>query len=166
MIEDMECIFCKQPTKGTNKYCSTKCIKRASYLRKHPNTKSSLNHNPDFWKTETGIGYKWEKYIADLIGATHLEFNKDGADLDWKGKLVDVKSSHRYSRKHKRGKPVKKQFGNWVFNRNKSKPINWFFCVCLTNNEVERVYQIPPEAFANSGISIGKVSKFDIYRII
>lgn len=142
-------------------YCSTKCIKRASYLRRNPNVKS-IFRDKSFWNTETGIGFKWERYIAKLIGANHIKFNKLGVDLEKDGLLIDVKASNLYKRKRKNGKVVNSdQSGVWVFNRNKEKKVDFFFCVCLINNKVNKILKIPSNKFSTSGITIGIDSKYD-----
>lgn len=147
------------------KYCSKKCIKRASYYRKNPMKRSYLR-NDEFWKTETGIGFRWEKWIADKIGAKHVEFNIGGCDLEMDGQLIDVKACNLWRRKHKRGVPVKsEQSGVWVFNRNKQKKCDWFYCVCLDGGSVVKVYKIPSDIFSKSGITIGNKSKYDEYLV-
>jgi hypothetical protein len=162
----MKCLLCnKRIPKNRWKYCSDKCNKRSYYLRQNPNCKSSFNKNPEFWKTETGIGFKWERWGSKLIGAKHLEFGK-GADLDWNGKQVDVKSSNLYKRKFRRGEPVKsEQKGYWVFNRNKKKPIDYFLCICLLNNKPFKVLLIPDNKFPASGLVIGWKSQYDIFKL-
>lgn len=162
----MKCILCGEPTKKTNRYCSTRCIKRAHYLRKYPDCKSHINNNPEFWETETGIGFKWEKFIAKKLGATHLEFNKGGADLQLGDELIDVKASQPYHRKHKRGKKITGETANlWIFNRNKIKPVDWFVCVCLSGKSVVKILKIPSRAFTRTGISVGVNSKYNKYII-
>ena len=70
------CLFCDK-LHNRKKYCSVVCIKRAYYLRTNPNTKSYFANNPDFWKTETGVGLKWERYAAKFLKAKHLLFNNN-----------------------------------------------------------------------------------------
>ena len=152
-------------TRIAAKYCSVKCIKRASYIKKNPDTKI-MGISKDFWKTETGIGYKWEKYIAKRIGATHMEFNRAGCDLEKDGELIDVKACNLWRRQYKRGVPVKKeQTGVWVFNRNKMKPCDTFYCVCLDNNKLVKVLKIPACEFGTRGITMGEKSKYNEYVI-
>ena len=166
----MKCLFCNKliPKKRLykqTKYCSVKCNKRAWYIRHNPNTKSYFANNPDFWKTETGIGFKWEIYASKKLGAKHLKFGR-GADLDWNGKLIDVKASNLYKRKFKRSKPVKsEQKGYWIFNRNKIKPIDYFFCICLLKNKPYKIYLIPANKFPKVGLVLGHKSKYDKYTI-
>ena len=160
----MKCLLCnKLISKNRKVYCSTKCIKRAWYIRNiSKETKSYFLKNPAFWKTATGVGFKWEKWAARLLKAKHLEFNSNGADLNWNGKMVDVKCSNLYKRKFKRGKPVKsEQHGVWVFNKNKEKPTDYFFCICLVNNKPYKILLIPHSEFPKSGIVIGKESRYD-----
>ena len=160
----MNCLFCNELIAiNRKKYCSIKCIKRAWYLRSHPNTKSYFSNNPDFWKTETGRGFKWEKWVAKKLGAKHLEFNSRGADLDWDGKLVDVKSKEFGFRRFKRGKMVENNTAGWTFNRGKKKKIDFFFCICLKKNKPIKILLIPDDKFPNSGICVGVKSKYDIY---
>lgn len=158
-----KCLFCNEET-NRPKYCSTICMKRAWYLRKNPN--SYFSGNPNFWKTETGIGFKWEIAGAKLLGAKHLIFNKMGADLDWNGKMVDVKSCHLNKRKNKRGNPVKsEQMGCWTFNRGKNKQIDFFLCYCLVGEKAIKILLIPDEEFGESAIMVGHQSKFDKFTI-
>jgi hypothetical protein len=162
----MKCLFCNKcipliRLKKWTKYCSEKCNKRSWYLKHNPKSKSYLNNNPEFWKTETGKGFYWEKWSAKLLGAKHLEFNKNCADLNWNGKLVDVKSSNIYLRKFAHGRPVgKKRNGLWVFHRNNNKPMDFFFCICLNKDKIVKKYMIP-NSFFPKAISIGKISKYD-----
>jgi hypothetical protein len=160
-----KCLFCGENTTRP-KFCSPKCIKHAWYCKKHPN--SFYSNSQSFWKSNTGIGFTWEKYIAKKIGARHLEFNHSGADLDWKGKLVDVKASNIYKRSKKGNRIIgsnSKQFGNWVFNRGKDKPIDFFCCVCILGNKPFKILMIPNEEFGQHGCVVGRNSKFDIYKI-
>ena len=161
-----KCLFCKK-TKNPRRlrYCSDICIKRAWYFRKYPNSASFFNESKEFWGTSTGIGFTWEKYVADLLGATHLTFNKNGADLNWNGKLVDVKSCNLYKRKFKRGKKVlSEQSGVWVFNRNKPKKVDFFFCVALKDNVPFKKLLIPFKYFPKKGLVIGFNSKYDKFE--
>ena len=158
-----KCLFCNNIiSQNRRQYCSVICIKRAWYVRNNPNKKSFFIKNSDFWKTETGIGFKWEKYAAKLLGAKHLKFNKTGADLDWDGKLVDVKAANLWKRKMHKRKPVgKKVAGGWVFNRNKIKLVDFFFCIALLNNKPHKIFLIPSKEFNKTGITIGHISKYD-----
>ena len=143
-------------------YCSKNCVKRAWYFKKYPNTKSYFAKNPNFWKTETGKGFRWEKYSAKLLGAKHLKFNRYGADLDWNGKKVDVKSCNLYKRKIERGKLIKgNRLGWWVFNRNKEKDMDFFLCICLEENKPIKILLIPNNDFPKRGAVIGWKSKYD-----
>jgi hypothetical protein len=164
----MKCLFCNKDIpltrrhNGWLKYCSIKCNKNAWYLRKYPTSKSHINNNPLFWETETGKGFYWEKWSAKLLGAKHLEFNNSGADLDWNGKLIDVKSCELYKRKYAHGKLAYERFGYWIFNRNNNKPIDYFLCICLKSNKLVKKYLIPNNLFPKKGMSIGKLSpKYD-----
>jgi len=140
-------------------------LKRGWYLKNNPKAKMYFAKNPEFWKTETGVGLKWEKYAAKLLKAKHLIF-KRGADLIWKEKMVDVKVCNLYRRKLKRGKPVKStQTGVWVFNRNKVKPMDFFLCIALFKNKPEKIFLIPNSEFPQKGMVVGKKSKYDKYLI-
>lgn len=144
-------------------YCSKVCIKRAWYLKRHPNCYYGKD-NKEFWKSATGKGFTWEKYVAKLLGAEHKEFNynTDGADLIWNGKTVDVKSANAYYRKSKRGVPVKgKQTGVWVFHFGAKRP-DYIFFVCLIKDKVFKMYLIPAsEIKATNGCTFGKISVYD-----
>ena len=161
------CLFCNKPTPRP-RYCSTICIKRAWYLRNNPNVKSYFAKNPDFWKTETGIGLKWEKYGAKLLKAKHLLFNNRGSDLDWNGKMVDVKSAKLYKRKLKRGKPYglkHKVLGTWVFHfENKTNP-DFFLCICLIENKPFKILLIPNNNLPRKGITVGWKSYYNKFLI-
>lgn len=164
------CLFCKKDKGNRPMYCSKTCVKKAWYLRNNPHC--FYGDAKDWYKTETGIGFKWEKYIADLIGGEHLIFNlknkeTQSADIKLGDKLIDVKSAHLNKRKNKRGKPVKStQKGFWVFKGGKPKEIDYIFCVCVGDNEeVIKVLKIPYSEYNYSkGITVGWVSnKYDKY---
>ena len=158
------CSRCKKET-DRPMYCSKQCIKQAWYLR-NTKSKSMLKGDKEFWDSETGIGYKWEKWIAEKIGAEHMQFNSSGCDLRLGKTLIDVKACNRWRRKLKRGVPVKtQQNGVWVFNRNKIKPCDWFYCICLVDGKPVKVLKIPAEEFGKSGITIGEKSKYDKYIV-
>jgi len=163
----MKCLFCNQEIPknrlyGNTKYCSVLCNKRAWYVKHNPNSNPHYIKNSDFWKTETGIGFKWEIYASKKLGAKHLKFNGSGGDLDWNGKIVDVKSCCLYKRKRKRNMPVKsEQAGIWTFARGKKKKIDYFFCVCLFHNKVHKTLLIPDKDFQEYGIAVGWKSKYD-----
>lgn len=155
------CLICSAPRGMRKKYCSKKCIKRAWYIRNLPiGKKSSFIDGSGFENTETGIGLKWEKYVANLLKAEHTPFNTLGADLNWNGKLIDVKSCNLWFR------DKSDKSGVWVFNRNKPKPIDFFFCVCLIKNVPVKMLLIPSSIFPKKGIVIGKNSKYDIYKYV
>lgn len=158
-----KCLFCnKTIDPNRKKYCSTQCIKRAWYLKNNPNVRMYRANNPKFWETETGIGLKWEQFAAKLLKAKLLLFNMKGADLDWNGKMVDVKVCNLYKRKFKRGKPVKSnQAGVWVFNRNKEKLVDFFFCIALLKNKPHKLLLIPGDEFPKKGLVIGHKSTYD-----
>ena len=159
----MKCLICKT-NKARKTYCSTLCIKRAWYLRNHKTGNSYFLKSPNFWKTETGIGFYWERYVAKKLKAKHLEFNQ-GPDLDWNGKTIDVKVCNLWQRTFKRGKRVENQSGVWVFNRNKNKPLDYFYCICLTDNLVVKELLIPASEFGNKGITIGHKSGYDKFLV-
>lgn len=130
------------------------------YLKRNPNCYYGKD-NAKFWKSETGVGFYWERYVAKMIGGTHLEFNKNGSDIDWNGKLVDVKTSSLYHRKNKRGKPViGEQKGVWGFKRGKAKS-DFFFFVCLLDGKPFKFYLVPDSYFPKSGTVIGWESAYD-----
>ena len=157
----IKCLLCNKETERP-KYCSKQCVKKSWYLRNNPDVASYAIGNPDFWKTETGIGFKWEKWASKLLGAKHLTFNNSGGDLDWNGKIVDVKSSNIYKRLRKRGKPVvSEQKGVWSFARGKMKKIDYFLCICLIRNKPHKVLLIPGKSFSKTGIVVGWKSKYD-----
>ena len=157
------CLLCGRiKSLKRKKYCSIQCVKRAWYIRNNPNIKGYFVKNPEFWKTETGIGFKWEKWAAKVLGAKHLKFNNRGGDLDWNGKIVDVKSTALTKRKFKRGKPIRKeQKGYWCFNRGEKKKMDFFFCIAILNNKPYKVFLIPDKYFPLAGCSIGWKSKYD-----
>lgn len=167
-----KCLFCNVvfDNKSKNKmYCSIKCTKKMSYHKRH---KNSLHNNPEeFYKSDTGRGYKWEKYVANLLKAQHLEFNgKDEktnrADIKWGEKYIDVKSAVIYKRKNKRGKPVMAENkGCWSFKPSYIKDnIDYIFCVALDKDDkVVKKYLVPSSAYPAGGITVGQTSKYDIY---
>lgn len=161
------CILCSNKIPlNRKKYCSKACIKRAYYLRKKPSTKSSFVKNSGFWKTQTGIGLRWEKYINNIIGGKHLIFNIGGPDIIVDNQRVDVKSASLYKRKNKRGKPVvKEQFGVWRFKRGTNK-VDYFMCVCLIDDKPFKILKIPNTDFPKNGILIGKTSVYDKYTFL
>lgn len=147
------------------KYCSNKCNKTAWSLRHNPKQKCHLVNNPDFWKTETGIGYKWEKYVAKKIGAEHIKFNHCGEDLQLGNLKIDVKACELYKRKFARGKEVNRTCGQWIFNRNNIKPMDYFYCVCLIKGKPVKELYIPADKFGLKGITVCNKSKYDIYKV-
>lgn len=135
------------------RFCSVRCIKRASYARCNPDVKM-LGRNKQFWQTETGIGYKWELYVVKKLNGTHMPFNTNGIDLVADIGTVDVKVCEKYNTQ-------------WVFNRNKKKTnIDWYYCVCLEKGKPVKELLIPSKNFKSCGITVGTVSpKYDQYAI-
>lgn len=142
------------------------------YHKRKPN---SLYNNPKaFYTTATGIGFKWEKYVAKILGGEHLEFNGRSietkrADIVWDNKLIDVKSAHLNKRKNKRGKPVKsEQKGFWAFKPSYIKEnIDYIFCVCLDEKENPiKLLLIPSKEYPKSGLTVGHISKYDKYLFL
>jgi len=142
------------------KYCSVKCNKRASYYKKNPN-KRSYGRSRKFWNTETGKGFKWEQYLAKKIGGTHHEFDSvTGIDVEGNDGNYDVKVCELYNRKSK------KRGAQWVFNRNRKKDIiSYYYCICLKDGEVVKELKIPSADFGNIGITVGKVSRYDVFKV-
>lgn len=134
------------------RYCSNKCIKRASYLRKNPN-KRSFGRSQAFWNTETGIGFRWELYVAKKLGGQHRPFDRSGIDVVAPIGNIDVKVCEKYH-------------SQWVFNKNKPKPaIDWYYCICLEGGRVLKELLIPAGDFKSKGITVGNVSpRYDKYR--
>lgn len=129
-------------------YCSTKCIKRASHLKRNPD-KKCFGRNKTFWETETGIGFKWEKYVADKFNGTHMEFNSHGIDVVTSLGNIDVKVCEKYR-------------NQWVFNRNKKKSnIDFYYCICLDKTKIVKELCIPTDSFKSVGITVGNSSKYD-----
>lgn len=165
-----KCIFCKKDVPiNRKKYCSVTCIKRSYYIRKNPNCKSYLTNNPDFYTTQTGIGFYWEKYVANKTGGTHIPFNKNGVDVVSSLGNLDVKVCELYRRKSKCGKPINinSQYGWWVFNKNKPKiNIDFYYCICLVEGKPIKELCIPTSEFKTGGITVGNKSKYDSYSIL
>lgn len=156
-----KCSLCGEPhsrLKANSKrlpadYCSIKCIKKASYYRRHPNTRS-YGKSRKFWKTETGIGFKWEKYVVNKYNGKHHEFNKSGVDVTTEqfGRL-DVKVCEKYR-------------SQWVFNRNKKKSnIDNYYCICLENGKPIKELLIPTKEFKSIGITVGLTSRYDMFSL-
>jgi len=160
----MKCEFeyCENESRKNLRYCSNRCIKRVWYLKNRGC--AFFTDKEKFATTETGIGFKWEKFGATLLGAKHLPFNNRGLDLDWNGKMIDVKSAKLNFRKNKRGKPVaSEQKGYWAFHSwGKNKP-DFFLCIALVEDKAFRTYLIPASKYPISGVSIGWKSKYDKY---
>lgn len=161
---------CKLCGKETNrpKYCSSKCIKQAWYVRNLGDKKSSLVGNPEFWNTETGIGFKWEKYVADKLNGEHLHFNKDGIDVCVGNTNYDVKVCEAYKRKKHKGKIINTnpKYRWWVFNKNKPKSyINFYYCICLVDGKPVKELKIPINEFKSCGITVGMKSVYDKFIV-
>ena len=136
------------------RYCSKECIKRASYLKKNPTRQSFLRGDKGFWDTQTGIGYKWELYVADKLKGEHLPFDSDGIDVRASIGNLDVKVCERYH-------------SQWVFNKNTPKEhIDFYYCICLEGGKIAKELLIPRESFKGRGITVGKVSAYDQFKIV
>lgn len=178
----MKCIVCFNPIPPKRfdeshpnvRYCSSVCIKRAYYLKKHAGVSILRDRDKIAWlTTETGKGYKWERYVADGLGATLNNTVKDGfgkhADLTWGDKLVEVKSANLYKRTNKRGVEVNKntQTGWWRFDRGSMQNPDYFFCVGLINDIPIKMYLIPDNEFGKRGITLSPVkSKYDKFLYV
>jgi hypothetical protein len=156
-----KCIFCSKQhnrtyynTQKPAKYCSTKCIKRAFYLKSNPNRKSFLRGDAGFWESETGIGFFWEQYVAKKLKGEHMPFNKLGIDVASPIGNIDVKVCNKYH-------------SQWVFNKNNAKPIiDWYYCICLEDGNILKELLIPTNKFIGNGMTVGKVSKkYDRYKV-
>lgn len=170
------CIFCKgsiplSRKRKNVKYCSASCIKKAFYVRNldiRNQTSQYISSSKKQWdETETGKGRKWEEFIAKKFGGVLQPFCHP-FDILQNNQKIDVKSCNLYKRKIRRGKAIKDvdgQTGWWVFNRGKTKPIDFFICVGLEKGVLKKIYKIPNDAFLNGiTISIHK-SKYDKFLI-
>ena len=176
-IDMFRCNFCGKPIPknridkshipGINLfYCSNLCNKRAYYVRNlKSNQVSRFTDKKKWFKTETGKGWLWEKFVARLIGAKHQPFG-NSFDLLYKNNKVDVKTANLYFRKEKNGKPIKNpQIGWWRFDRGTGqKNIDYFFCIGLIKNIPQKMFFIPNKNFGKRGVTISpKASKYDKY---
>ena len=170
------CEFCKKEFTPTihpinhrkSRYCSKMCIKSAWYI-KRTNAKTTIyksHSKDDFMKSTSGKGFFWQEFLAKQLGAKNI--NSCQCDVIYNGLKIDVKSANLYYRKFAKGKKIKKisnQKGWWVFNRNNPKSIDFFFLVCLIDNEPYKFYLIPEKEFPQKGAVIGWKSKYDKFRI-
>lgn len=167
----MLCRFCNNPIPASRfskyltpnhpkypKYCSTKCTKRSSYIRK-TKAKSSYWRNKKSWDaTETGKGYYWEKFVARKLGGEWQGFCAP-YDVSWKGKKVDVKSANIY---------IGPDGNGWfTFHKNQTskKSLDFLLCLGLKDNRLFRAWIIPYDrAIPHFSIGEGKAkSKYDKY---
>lgn len=171
----MKCAFCgkeipkervdrKKKKGGRLKYCSKICNKN-SWRFKNSNVKNSTVRDGAGFGSTTQKGLFWENYIAKKLDGAICVSNErmnQVSDVIWNGMKIDVKSCNLFKRKIHHGKPAKNLFGWWVFNRNSfKKEIDYFACVCVIKNKVEKIYLIPTSEFPKSGITIGQKSKYD-----
>jgi len=135
--------------------------KRDWSRNKYGRTEQSLNNSTTY-----------KGRAAELLALSILNGSKDmnaeimnrSYDIEWNGFKIDVKSCELYKRKKKRGKIVGYSSGWWVFNKNKGYS-DYYFCICLIDNNPVRYYLIPKDDF-NKGITVGQKSeKFDKYLI-
>lgn len=157
----MICLVCRK-TRPSNrpKYCSNKCVKRAWRLKNnigvsffHPNNRAA------WYKTQTGIAYKWELYAEKILGGKWQGFCAP-YDVIWKDKKIDVKVCELYFKK-----PYKS--GQWVFNKHsrgvrRDKKLDYLFCIGLVNGKPKKIWLIPYDS-VKTGITIGQKSKYDRY---
>lgn len=114
-----------------------------------------------FLKSDTYKGFLMEKRALKYFpGGRHMnaEIMNAPYDIEWGGLKIDVKSRELYKRKNKRGKPVKReQKGYWTFSKGKNDS-DYYFCLCLVEHKLIKIYFIPKEHFGN-GICVGMKSK-------
>ncbi len=120
-------------------------------------------------KSETWFARKWEIHIAKVLGAQDM--NKDAMgkpyDLLWKGNRINLKVSHKFRRKTKRGRPVKFCSGWWSF-RSSVGQCDFYLCIGLDDSDdIQKTLLIPACNMPKNGISVGvqKSNKFNKYVI-
>lgn len=134
-----------------NKREKRRLISKMSSWRTHGRSADSV------LDSESYRGRKWEYYaLAVLPGSIDKNADSWGSPYDilWRDKTVDVKSAVLSERKN-----------FWSFSTmNKIKP-DYFFFVCVKNDEPYKVYLIPSDNI-DTGISIGHYSsKYDEFLI-
>jgi hypothetical protein len=152
----MQCVLCKRPRAANRpKYCSSRCVKSAWYLR-NAKPKESVY----FGKPQKGI--LWEEWFIKRYGATRpSEALNTPFDFWWNGERIDLKVCELYHRKTKRGRPVGQTIGWWVFNRN-SRNFDFAICIGLVNGVPVKSFKIPNSEMPASGAVISpRQSKYD-----
>lgn len=139
------------------------------WAKKHKKIVNSFNNgNREEWlKTETGIAWSWENWIAKQFNGKWQGFNKP-FDVEIDNKKIDVKVCELYKRPNKRGKPVKnrkKQTGWWVFNKNSGNIANEMLCIGLVNGVPHSIWSIPKDIFGKSMTISPNSNRFDCYKI-
>lgn len=130
------CEFCSKEIirRGEkSRYCSQKCVKIASFLRKNPNVKSKYKNKEDFYKSDTGKGRYWEEYVAEKLNATLMPFSHPH-DVEYNRITIDVKSATGYVRPSQKG--LSKVY---TFHKSECKPKKVDYLICfafeIINNE-------------------------------
>lgn len=127
------------------------------YRRTHP------SKNPNKYKYEhygQSIGYKSEiEAIKILVGSKRI---MRPCDLEWEGKLVDVKTAIK-----RKGKGRNTYTWNFLLKKQKGK-IDLFLILCRDEKErIEHIFLIPDKDLKVNNLSISerKINKYMKYKL-
>ncbi len=156
----MLCVFCgklilKERADKWHKlprYCSTRCIKAAWYMKNAKPKNSVYLGNPQ-------KGIVWEEWFIKKFGAKRPSVSLNTPfDFFWKGERIDLKTAN----KNKKGSWW--SFGGW--DKDCGKDCDFVLCLGLLNDRMQKVFKVPASVFGR-GISVGCLTspKYDKYLI-
>jgi hypothetical protein len=126
------------------RWCSNTCA-NAAYRRRRGEAEA--------------LSYRVEEYVKRVLGVTIDRRSK--IDTEYNGKTVDIKGATMYVRKDRPNTVT------WSFNRSSvGQQPDYFLCLCLNKREdLLKAYMIPNGEFPESGVTVGKTSKFDEFLV-
>ncbi len=141
------------------------------YRRLHPRNSKAFNKSikSSYISHGTSVGYKGEIEALSILKGSKRIFKP--CDLEWKGKLVDVKTGikHLYVNKHVNGDRVSGNTYKWKFLLSKQKgKVDYFLVICKDLDErIEHIFLIPDKEIEVKNLSIPEknIHKYSKYLL-
>lgn len=158
----------KQALENARRWVAKNPERRREIARDH-SRRANGSTDGSLAKSATWFARKWEMQIAKMLGAKDM--NEDGMgkpyDLLWDGQRINLKVSHIFRRKMKRGKAVGFCSGWWSFRSSLGR-CDFYLCIGLNDSdEIKKTLLLPWRNMPKNGLSVGvlKSKKFDKYAV-
>jgi len=144
-------------------------LKRREYFRDYQRRRRALGLTKPYKSHRMSMAYKSEVYAQSLLQGSKRIYRP--CDLEWKGKLIDVKVS---TKSHILGHSLKDNIHyqsntyRWKFFLKQLRKVDFFFIICNgLKGETEYIFLIPDKELKHENLSISEknISKYSKYLL-